>query len=114
MGGVASLLQWLPGRREKWRVVNHVTSGADVPTRLPPRGAVLVRAVDLDRLLVFDCPCAEHHRLMLDLESDHYPAWTVRDANPLTVWPSVDFRHDGGRCHFVIRNGRVRWVPDDE
>lgn len=114
MGRLARLVQWLPGRRATWRVVDRVASGADVPNRLPPRGAVLVRAFDVDRFLAFDCPCIEHHRLLLDLDTDHNPTWTVRIANPLTVWPSVDYRHNGERCHFVFRHGQVRWVPNDD
>jgi hypothetical protein len=114
MGRIARLVQWLPGRRATWRVVDCVASGADVPSRLPPRGAILVRAVDVDRFLAFDCPCAGRHRLLLDLDMDHNPTWTVRAGNPLTVWPSVDYRHNGERCHFVLRHGQVRWVPNDE
>jgi hypothetical protein len=114
LGRLARFAQWLPGRRGTWRVVDRVASGADVPERLPPRGAVVVRAIDVDRFLALDCPCSDHHRLLLDLDTAHYPTWTVRDGNPLTVWPSVDHRRNEGRCHFVIRRGQVRWVPNDE
>lgn len=114
MGRLTRLAQWLPWRRTTWRVVDRVASGADVPTRLPPRGAVVVRAVEVDRFLAFDCPCMEQHRLLLDLDTDHQPAWTVRVASPLTIWPSVDYRHTAKRCHFVIRRGEVRWVLNDE
>ena len=51
MGRVARIVQWLPLRRETWRVVDQVASGADVPERLPPGGAVLVRALDVDLFL---------------------------------------------------------------
>ena len=74
----------------------------------------MVRALDLDRLLAFDCPCAEHHRLLLDLDMNHEPSWAVRVPDPLTVWPSVDYRHEGRRCHYVIRHGEVRWALNDD
>ena len=114
MGRLARFIQFLPGRRATWRVVDRVASGADVPVRLPPRGAVVVRAIDVDRFLAFDCPCTEDHRLLLDLDTDHKPAWTVRVPSPLTIWPSIDYRHEGKRCHFVIKHGEVRWVLNDD
>lgn len=113
MGRLARLIQRLPGRRRTWRVVDQVASGADVPDRLPPNGAVVVRALGADRFLALDCPCAEHHRLLLDLDMDHYPAWAVRRLDPLTLWPSIDYRGADRRCHFVIRQGQVRWVQND-
>ena len=113
MGVIARWLQWLPIRRSTWRVVDGATSGADIPTMIPPRGAILVRSLEADRLLAFDCPCQERHRIILNLDEDRYPHWQVRERDPLTLWPSVDDRGEGRRCHFVLRNGTVRWVLDD-
>lgn len=114
MGRIARTVQWLPVRRGTWRVVDQVASGADVPERLPPGGAVLVRALDVDRFLALDCPCPEHHRLLVDLDPRHWPTWTIRTHDPLTLWPSIDLRRDEGRCHFTIRSGRVRWALNDD
>ena len=114
MGLLARWAQWLPVRRATWRVVDTTASGADIPSVIPPRGAVLVNALGSARFLAFECPCHGPHRIMLNLDASHYPRWVVRNPDPLSVWPSVDYRHDGQRCHFVLRGGIVKWVSDEE
>lgn len=113
MGFLNRWRQWLPIRRQTWRVVDRTGSGADIPFVIPARGAILVNSLGVDRFLAFDCPCADRHRIILSLDEGRHPRWEVRHADPLTIWPSVDDRTDGRRCHFVLRRGKVRWVPDD-
>jgi hypothetical protein len=85
-------------------------SALDVPERLPRRVAVVVRKGALDQWLVFDCPCPARHRVMLNLDIRHRPVWTVVSGTPLTLTPSVDETTAGGRCHYIVRKGRVEWV----
>lgn len=47
---------------------------------------------------------------MITLDADAWPHWEVTNSNPLTVRPSVDDSHVGGRCHYAVRDGRIRWV----
>ncbi len=96
-----------------WRVGDEVLAGDEIPTRLPSRGAALVAVGGIQAWLAFDCPRGDGHRIMLNLDPRRYPHWTVRQSNPLTVWPSVDDRVATRRCHFVLRAGRVTWVQDE-
>ncbi|MFD0309125.1 DUF6527 family protein [Streptomyces sp. NPDC127119] len=60
--------------------------------------------------LIFDCPCRERHRVMINLDSGNRPAWTVLTLSPLTLAPSVDEVRGTTRCHYFIRNGRIQWT----
>lgn len=60
--------------------------------------------------LVFDCPCGRGHRVMLNLDDGRYPHWSYSARMPLTLVPSVDEKSEFGRCHYIIRSGRVFWV----
>ena len=112
--GVVALRRWcgrlpLPWRR--WRVTLLVDSAADVPQHLPYRGAALVLfGPDRPGWLVFDCPCARRHRVMLNLDPERYPRWQTLDLNPLTIQPSVDHLSNSSRCHYFIHGGRVVWA----
>ena len=99
----------LPWRR--WRVTDVVDSMADVPARLPHRGAVLVIFANVTPgWLAFDCPCSRGHRVMLNLDRARYPAWSLLDLNPLTIVPSVHDASGPTECHYFIRGGRVMWA----
>lgn len=102
----------LPIPFRKWSIVETVRSGADVPEDLPRRGAVLVASGATRSWLAFDCPCREHHRIMLNLDPSRSPRWKVSDSSPLSLWPSVDDEDTTRKCHFFIRNGRVEWMKD--
>ena len=112
--GVDALRRWyerlpLPWRR--WRVTLLVESAADVPEALPFRGAALV-VFDRSKpgWIVFDCPCARRHRVMLNLDPERYPWWQMLDLDPLTIQPSVDHLSNSSRCHYFIHGGRVVWT----
>ena len=99
----------LPWRR--WRVTHLVESAADVPECLPYRGAALVVFGQAKPgWLVFDCPCACPHRVMLNLDPERYPWWQTLSLDPLTIQPSVDDLSNSSRCHYLIQGGRIIWT----
>lgn len=89
-------------------------SVGDVPIRIGNRHAVVVGSSTRRKWLVFDCPCARGHRVVLNLDSNHYPRWQITAEYPLTVRPSVDEVSRFGRCHYILRDGRVSWVHRTE
>jgi Family of unknown function (DUF6527) len=48
---------------------------------------------------------------MLNLDPRRRPHWAVTQDKPLTIRPSIDDQTSERRCHFVVREGRIRWVP---
>ena len=93
-------------------MTHFVESAVDVPEDLPYRGAAMVvfRRGE-PGWLVFDCPCARQHRVMLNLDPERYPRWKALDLDPLTIQPSVDHLSNSSRCHYFIHGGRVQWTP---
>lgn len=87
-----------------------VGSVLDVPDDLGARDAVVVAKAGAPLWLAFDCPCRAGHRVMVNLDARSRPVWRVTSARPLTLVPSVDERTVYGRCHYIIRGGKVRWV----
>jgi hypothetical protein len=104
---------WLPSRRG-FRVVAIVDAADEIPDDLPRMGAVLVGTTERPTWLAFDCPCRDHHRVMLNLDRNRRPTWAVIGTKPLTVRPSIDEYRGAERCHYFIRQGRVQWVPYNE
>src|SRR6266542_3670497 len=100
MDRLASWWQSLPLPWRRWKVVDEVASGGDVPAKLPRRGAAIVIASGEPTWLAFDCPCRRGHRVMLNLSASRNPWWKVQDYDPLTVWPSIDDETLERRCHF--------------
>jgi hypothetical protein len=101
---------WLPFLR--WRVVAVVDSADEVPKALPRTGAVLVGTRTRPKWVVFDCPCGRGHRIMLNTDKGRAPCWTTTVKGALTISPSVDYAAPAQRCHYFIRNGRVKWVGE--
>ncbi|QKW23983.1 hypothetical protein HUT16_37265 [Kitasatospora sp. NA04385] len=60
--------------------------------------------------LAFDCPCKDRHRVLLNLNPNRQPAWTIHTQAPLTITPSIDETRASGRCHYFLQNGQVVWV----
>lgn len=113
MAVLKRMLRWLaassaPWRR--WRLVATVDAGDELPERLPKRGVVLVGSPRMPQWAVFDCPCGDGHRLMLNLDTHRYPCWQITEIRPLSMRPSIDAISDAGRCHFVMRRGRILWA----
>lgn len=100
--------QWLPFWR--WRIIARVEAADEVPERLPRNGAVFVGSNEFPKWLVFKCPCRSGHRIMVSLDTNRRPHWTVRNADPLWVQPSVDYAARDRRCHYIIKNGRIEWA----
>jgi len=87
-----------------------ISSVLDVPAELRRRTAFIVAKGDIEQWLIFDCPCAAGHRVMLNLDLTSRPNWHVVDRQRLTLRPSVDEVTEHGRCHYVINKGKVIWV----
>lgn len=103
--------KWLPAG--SWRVVGQVDAADEVPDDIPRNGAVLVGSVEHPKWLALDCPCRSGHRIMVSLDSGHWPHWTLVGASTtLTLWPSIDYHGPSRRCHYFIRRGRVHWVRE--
>jgi hypothetical protein len=102
--------EWLPVFR--WRIVGVVDSADDIPQRLPRNGAVIVGPRTRPKWVAFDCPCRRGHRIMLNTDKARSPHWSTTVKGALTISPSIDYGQSGGRCHYFIRNGRVRWVHE--
>ena len=102
---------WLPHRR--WRIVATVSEADEVPLVLPRHGVVVVYHLwKQPKWVVFDCPCGAE-RIMINTDLRRLPAWKLH-AGPVrgvTIHPSVDTRHNGHRCHYLVRRGRTVWVP---
>jgi hypothetical protein len=101
-----------PYRRNRWRVLGYVGAGDLLPETIRPAGAYVVGTPQVPRWLAFECACGTGHRVMLNLDPSRSPRWVLASTAPLTVIPSVDSRRPEQRCHYVIRGGRVQWVPN--
>ena len=111
--GLKGWLERLPLPWRRWRVTHLVESADDVPECLPYRGAALVMfGVGKPGWLVFDCPCAYSHRVLLNLDPERQPRWQTLSLDPLTIHPSVDDLSNSSRCHYLIHGGRVIWATD--
>jgi len=111
----ALLASWwnrLPRIRGKFRVVQLVAAADEIPDRLPRKGAVIVGPLENPTWVAFDCPCQDHHRVMLNLDSRRRPTWTMQSPKPLTLCPSINESRDRKRCHYFICGGKVQWVPN--
>lgn len=103
---------WLP--HFSWRIVAIVEAADEIPLRLPRKGVVLVRSQQRPKWLAFDCPCHTGHRIMITLDATHSPHWNLVSKRKLTVWPSIDYRVPGRRCHYSIKSGRTIWVHNKD
>ncbi len=100
--------QWLP--IFGWRIIGVVESADDIPQRLPRNGAVLVGLTTRPKWVAFDCPCRSGHRIMLNTDKARSPYWRTTVQGVLAISPSIDYIHDKRRCHYLVQNGRIKWV----
>jgi hypothetical protein len=103
-----SWTQWIPFR--PWRLAGLVAAADEVPDRLPPKAVVIVGTVDYAKWLAFDCPCGHSHRILIPLDKAKKPHWRVEGRARVSVFPSIDAMRNGVRCHYIIRDGRTKWV----
>lgn len=87
----------------------------DVPVRehLSPDIVAVVGDPHAPKWANFLCPCGCGAPLLLSLNPQRRPRWTVTQtwsARP-TIKPSIR-RPDGCRSHFWIRAGKVDWCKD--
>ncbi|MFN0008778.1 MAG: DUF6527 family protein [Planctomycetota bacterium] len=108
MTGIAWYEWWLPFR--SWRIVCSVEAADEIPKSLPERGVVVVGSSERPKWIAFDCPCRSGHRIMITLDPGHRPHWHIVSRKRLTLSPSVDYRGNGRRCHYFVRNGSVEWI----
>ncbi|WP_322921659.1 DUF6527 family protein [Nocardioides renjunii] len=98
-------------RRPKARYTEAVTirDRADLPEHLNPRR--VYQLGEPAKWVVLECPCGRGHVLELNLAHPSRPEWSVftNDGKEPSLSPSVDFKGER-RCHFWLREGRVRWV----
>ena len=94
-----------------WHVSERVTASDKVPGSLINKEVVLVGKPGNETWAVFDCPCRKGHRLMLNLDGSRHPLWRITSYHPLSIWPSIYETTLGQDCHFVVKNGRIIWVP---
>lgn len=111
MGVMTAFLDALPQPRRRWRITGLVADADLVPDKIPPRAVLLVGAEHHLKWIVFDCPCGSG-RIFLNA-SPSRPRWKIQHRKPLTICPSIDLRHQGHRCHYLVRRGRIRWVRGD-
>jgi hypothetical protein len=109
-GSWRRLLPWV-GRR--MRVVQVVEAADEIPDRMPRNGAIIVGSLERPTWISFDCPCVDHHRVILNLDTRRRPAWAMQAAKPLTLQPSIDEFRGRQRCHYFVRKGKVEWVRRD-
>lgn len=100
--------EWLP--IYEWRIVGIVESADDIPQRLPRNGVILVEERKRPKWIAFDCPCRIGHRIMLNADKARWPYWSINKKGALSITPSIDYESSERRCHFIMRNGRIRWV----
>lgn len=89
-----------------------VRSRTELPEILDPRR--IYQVGDPGKWGVFECPCGRGHVLEVNLAHPGRARWRLHDApaGP-SLSPSVDFKGER-RCHFWLRDGRVRWSESSE
>ena len=95
-----------------WRLAATVSDMDEVPQHISARRAYLVATATRPKWLVFDCPCGTGHRIVLNLDRARRPVWTVRlsKRGTLTLRPSVNYRDERRKCHYVLLDGQVKWI----
>lgn len=93
--------------------VRYYDTQQDAPNVPPAREISIVGTAEYPKWLKIDCPCGNGHTILLPLSLRTKPHWDLRinQSGEPSIYPSVDRnRHEGVRCHFWLRDGRVRWV----
>lgn len=94
-----------------WPTVYRAEHVADLPDRLKPDRVYVVGDGGYDWSAAMLCPGGCGKTLEMNLLPDAKPVWCLtKDANSVaSLHPSVWLKTGCG-CHFVLKNGRVRWV----
>jgi hypothetical protein len=93
--------------------VRRASAEAELPVEFRVGELWLVGSPVEPKWAVFQCPCATGYVVRLNLSTVRRPRWRVEvgRAGP-SVYPSVDADHGGGRCHYLVRSGKVWWATD--
>lgn len=109
---VGRILSWL-------RVIDKpeltIATKLDMPghEELVSGQAVIVGPKERPKWVTFPCPCDCGTPLLLSLNPDRRPRWSISCdwfGRP-DISPSVR-RTDGCECHFWVRKGRIEWCKD--
>ena len=95
-----------------WRLEAMVPDMDEVPLTIRPHRAYLVGTPSRHKWLVFDCPCGGGHRILLNLDASRLPVWTLQlsKTKVLSLCPSVNYHDQHRTCHYILSNGRIKWV----
>ncbi len=115
MGLSRALTDWWRRRRltapQIDRVARYPRVG-DIPEDLDRHTLALVGPNDAPKWAALACPCGYGHRVVVSLQAAHHPHWRLVTGNGRHgLWPSIDSVAER-RCHFWLREGRVRWIDD--
>ena len=57
------------------------------------------------------CPCGCNEIIMLSLNNNSFPSWSVRQdkLGRATISPSIN-KLDGCRSHFLVKKGKLIWA----
>jgi hypothetical protein len=96
--------------RRQFRRVEQFPKQSALPRLLRPDTIYVVGRPE--QWLVFMCPCARAHDIALAIGKGG--AWRLTATRPRrpTIYPSVNARGPGRRCHYWVTDGRVRWCAD--
>lgn len=85
----------------------------EIPESIPRHTMFVVGAQHNPKWAVFECPCGAGHQIMLSLVAAHARHWRLQATHDgPTLYPSVNYAHSRGRCHFWLAEGRVRFTAD--
>lgn len=101
---------WLD-RRGFWWIVYRAEHVADLPDRLKQDRVYVIGEDGYDWSAAMLCPGGCGKTLEMNLLPDAKPVWRFsKDAGGIvSLHPSVWLK-TGCACHFVLKQGRVRWV----
>ena len=104
---LARLWRWITGRPVRYRACRV----ADAPDVLDDGIVYIVGANDYDWSALMRCPGKCGKRLEMNLLPSAKPVWRVteRKDGSVSLHPSVWLK-TGCKCHFILRDGNVRWV----
>ncbi len=115
-GTYGNLIDWWRRRGRstpRIRKIRQYEETSALPDKLPRREIAV--AGTPPTWAAMECPCGTGHRLMVRIRPhSRVNAWDLDTGGTgPTLHPSIDSVIGQKRCHFWLRDGRVRWVPDE-
>lgn len=83
----------------------------DLPDFIPENKVFLVSEGSRTDTLVFKCPCGCKSNIFLNLLPDAKPRWKYKISKKgnISIYPSI-WRRVGCKCHFIIHEGKIKWI----